>query len=154
MMATTDQMTVSSSSSFMQAFRGKLSSTLRWHDWDQLWQVVHSQAGQGWYIYAVGEVPPQTPATEQQVQTFLAKINQLLRQEHEEDYCGIVYTNDFKHPSLIKIYDPNNLGVSCGYSDNPPLPGWVLSTDPPVDLPSAMSPPNNRKHWWQRVFAS
>jgi len=63
-------------------------------------------------------------------------MDKLLRREHQEDYCGIVYANDLQTPGSIKIYDPNNLGVSCGYNDNPPLPGWIMSRIPPVDLPA------------------
>jgi hypothetical protein len=51
----------------------------------------------------------------------------LLRDEHRESYCGIVYADDLDKPRLIKIYDPNNLGSSCGSSKNPPGPGWIMS---------------------------
>jgi hypothetical protein len=54
----------------------------------------------------------------------------------------------------VKIYDPHNLGVSCGYSDNPPLPGWVLSKLAPVDLPATQIMPKNRKHWWRALFGN
>ena len=53
---------------------------------------------------------------------------------------------------MVKIYDPNNLGVSCGYSDNPPLPGWVLSRVAPVDLPRAQQQAQGRRRWWRGVF--
>ncbi len=32
---------------------------------------------------------------------------------------GIVYVDDPVAPSLIKIYDPNNLGSTCGSSADP-----------------------------------
>ena len=83
-----------------------------------------------------------------------AEIDKLLRQEHNEDYCGIVYADDIKQPAFVKIYDPNNLGVSCGYSDNPPLPGWVMSKLPPCDLPATRVLPANRKRWWRRLFGA
>jgi hypothetical protein len=41
--------------------------------------------------------------------------------------------------------------VSCGYSDNPPLPGWILSRIAPADLQAAALP-GNRRRWWQRLF--
>jgi len=44
------------------------------------------------------------------------------------------------------------LGVSCGYSDNPPLPGWVLSQLPPEDIPANAPIPKNRRRWWQRLL--
>ena len=113
---------------------------------------MKSDAGGRWYIYAVGEAPPLEPASEMQVKTFLDEIDVLLRKEHDEDYCGIVYVDNKEHPSFLKIFDPNNLGVSCGFSDNPPLPGWILCKIPPVDLPNALPQVGGRKRWWQRVF--
>ena len=85
------------------------------------------------------------------MESFVTEIDKLLRKEHDEDYCGIVYADAPSAPTFIKIYDPNNLGVSCGYSDNPPLPGWVMSLIPPVDLPAAQAP-KARRHWWQQLF--
>ena len=75
-----------------------------------------------------------------------------MHKKHDEDYCGIVYTDNKEIHAFIKIFDPNNLGVSCGFSDNPPLPGWILSKIKPVELEAALNPPNNRRKWWQKVF--
>ena len=87
-----------------------------------------------------------------QLQRFITEIDALLRREHDEDYCGIVYADDPSAPGMIKIYDPNNLGKVCGYSANPPLPGWVLSRLPPADLQAAQVQPAGRRRWWQRLF--
>ena len=144
-------MNESASNEFLDAFRGSFTSALRWHHFDALWGNVHLDAAGGWYIYAIGEVPPEQPADATQVALFLKEVDQLLRDEHEEDYCGIVYADDLSDPSFIKIYDPNNLGVSCGYSDNPPLPGWVMSKIAPVSL-DAMAAPMNRRRWWQKLW--
>lgn len=136
---------------YMQAFRGSFTSALRWHHLDALWDVLRLDASSGWYIYAVGEPPPVAPSDAGMVLTFIDEIDKLLREEHAEKYCGIVYADNMQSPSFIKIYDPNNLGVSCGYSENPPLPGWVLSRIPPVDLAITVVP-KNRKRWWRTLF--
>lgn len=138
------------SQEFMQAFRGSFTSALRWHHLDALWQVLRDDAAEGWYIYAIGEKPPAQASEPQRVLAFIDEIDKLLRAEHDEAYCGIVYADDLQQPSFIKIYDPNNLGVSCGYSDTPPLPGWVLSKLPPGDLPATLVP-KNRRRWWQEL---
>jgi hypothetical protein len=135
---------------YLVAFRGSFTSTLRWPQLDALWDRLR-EAPEGWYIYAVGEPPPNSPVSAEQLRRFLAEIDQLLRREHDEDYCGIVYADRLAAPAMIKVYDPNNLGVSCGYSDNPPLPGWVLSRLPPVDLVAARQPAGRRR-WWRRLF--
>lgn len=143
---------MSDKENFLQAFRGSFTSTLRWHHLDAFWEVLRSDAAGQWYIYAVGEQPPAMPVDAETFKIFIDKLDLLLRKEHDEAYCGIVYADDLKTPSFVKIYDPNNLGVSCGYSDNPPLPGWILSKIPPVDLPAAQILPKNRKRWWRTMF--
>ena len=144
--------TTSSEIPFLRAFRGGFTSALRWPQLDQLWEVLRDRADEGWYVYQVGEVPPSEPVSGEQFARFLGEIHTLLRRDHEEDYCGIVYADDMQNPRLVKIYDPHNLGVVCGSSDKPPLPGWVLSRLPPCDLPSAMVPTGSRRRWWKRLF--
>jgi hypothetical protein len=139
---------------FRSAFKGTFSGMLRWHQLDALWQRLREAADGAWYLYAVGEAPPSEPVSGEEMQRFIQEIDMLLRKEHDEDYCGIVYVDDVNAPRFVKIFDPNNLGVSCGYSDNPPLPGWILSRLPPVDLRAPMPLPGNRRRWWQRLFAS
>jgi len=100
----------------------------------------------------VGESLPQQPASAERVRTFLSEIERLLRKEHDEDYCGVVFTDSMEAPQFVKIFDPNNLGVSCGFSESPPLPGWILSKLPPVDLDASAPLPGNRRRWWQRLL--
>ncbi len=137
---------------FYVAFRGHFTGVLSWEDLDAFWAVVRCNAAAGWYVYAIGEAPPAAPSTTEQVNTFLSEIDALLRREHQEDYCGIVYTDSKTEPSIIKIFDPNNLGVQCGFSDNPPLPGWVMSRLPPVALHDRAHRPEGRKRWWRRLW--
>lgn len=140
-------------SEYLDQFKGNFKSALRWHDLDALWQTLRGVNQGQWYVYHVGEEPPADTTSSDMFDHFISEIDELLRQEHEEDYCGIVYADNLQQPSMIKIFDPHNLGVSCGFSDNPPLPGWVLSTIAPEDLPHAFPPPGNRKRWWQKIFS-
>jgi len=136
---------------FLTRFRGGFISALRWPQLDALWERVRA-APQGWFVYHVGEPPPAAPLDTEALARFVEEIDALLRREHDEDYCGIVYSDDPAAPSMIKIYDPNNLGMVCGSSANPPLPGWVMSRLPPVDLPAAQAPTRGRRRWWQRIL--
>ena len=138
---------------FTIAFRGHFTSLLRWEDLDAFWALVRQHAGAGWYVYAIGEPAPDRPSSAEQVGNFLDEVDALLRKEHDEDYCGIVYTDSKTAPTMIKIFDPNNLGVQCGFSDNPPLPGWVMSRLPPVTLEGRDQRPEGRKRWWRRLWA-
>ncbi|MBI3547017.1 MAG: hypothetical protein HY081_10605 [Gammaproteobacteria bacterium] len=137
---------------FYAAFRGSFTSLLKWEDLDVFWQVLRQNAAAGWYVYAIGEPLPMQALSAEQLKLFLDKIDALLRQEHQEDYCGIVYTDSKTLPSMIKIFDPNNLGVQCGFSDNPPLPGWVMSLLPPQSLDSNQHLPAGRKRWWRKLW--
>lgn len=140
-------------SEFLDRYRGYFSNLLKWEELDRLWQQVRRDADKGWYIYAVGETPPRQVSDGESLARFIDELDQLLRSEHDEDYCGIVYVDDRELPQLVKIYDPNNLGSVCGGGFGPPpLPGWVLSQLPPEDLNAAFPPPANRRRWWQRVL--
>jgi hypothetical protein len=128
-------------------FNGTLFSLLSWQQLSAFWSKVDTEAG--WYLYAIGEEIPLNPADGDHVSAFIREIDALLHKEHHEDYCGIVYADDLERPKLIKIYDPNHLGTSCGSSKNRILPGWVMSLIPPNDLTPSHSVPQNRKRWWQ-----
>lgn len=146
-------MEVSIEEDYLSAFKGNFSSTMRWHDLDAFWQTLKLYADDQWYIYAIGEEPPKATVKKEHLLSFVDKVDELLRKEHDEDYCGIVYVDNKEKPEFVKIFDPNNLGVSCGFSEKPPLPGWILSRIPPVELETALYPPKNRQRWWQQLFA-
>ncbi|NOT17219.1 MAG: hypothetical protein HOP20_04020 [Sulfuriferula sp.] len=133
-------------SAFQAKLDGMLYSLLSWDQLTAFWPRIDT--GAGWYLYAVGQDVPATPADAGQVADFIQRIDALLRQEHEERYCGIVYADDTQAPTFIVIYDPSNLGVSCGSSKERVLPGWVMSQIAPVAM-QAKIVPNNRKTWWR-----
>ncbi len=132
---------------FDAVFNGTLISLLSWEQLDRFWANLDPEGG--WYLYAVGEPRPESAADAAHVTAFVREIDALLRKEHLEDYCGIVYTDDPEHPTLVKIYDPNHLGSSCGSSKQRILPGWVMSRMPPSDLSPSHHIPQNRRRWWQ-----
>ncbi|HPY42276.1 MAG TPA: hypothetical protein PLM98_17245 [Thiolinea sp.] len=135
-------------------FGGSFQGVLRWPQLDQVWQTVLSHPQQSWYVYAVGDLPPKQAATPTELAHFIRGLDDLLRKEHAEDYCGIVYVDDFHQPSLIKIFDPHNLGTMCGSKGGAPLPAWIISQLQPVDLPHTVPVPRNRQRWWQQLLAS
>jgi hypothetical protein len=142
----------SAASDFATAYRGEFKGILQWSQLDQFWRVLRSRADAGWYIYAVGTEVPDAPRSAAEVRDFVDEIDALLRKEHDEDYCGIVYTDSKESPTFVKIFDPNNLGVSCGYSNNPPPPGWILSLIPPAAIDPGGPLAGNRRRWWQRLW--
>ena len=136
---------------FQRLYTGRLWSVMAWDQLTALWQRIDPAAG--WYLVAVGVSPAPTFAADAAtVSAFIERIDALLRAEHHESYCGIVYADDLENPRLIKIYDPNNLGSSCGSSKNPPLPGWIMSRLPPDEIIAIRAAPENRKRWWQGLL--
>ncbi|MCF8149374.1 MAG: hypothetical protein K9K30_11510 [Burkholderiaceae bacterium] len=148
---------------FQRLYTGRVWSVLSWDQLTALWQRIDPAAG--WYLQAVGVASPGTaseavavppagpvPADPSTVKAFIAGIDALLRADHQESYCGIVYADDLENPRLIKIFDPNNLGSSCGSSKNPPPPGWIMSRVAPDEIVSARPAPENRKRWWRSLL--
>lgn len=138
---------------YLKTFKGGFSGILRWQQLDQLWENILTSK-KTWYVYAVGEAPPETALTREKLTVFLTELDSLLRKEHDEDYCGVVYVDDKEAPSFIKVFDPNNLGSSCSTSTIALLPAWIISTLKPIDLPNAFPQPTNRQSWWKRIFSS
>ena len=99
-----------------------------------------------------GETAPEMPLDADALKHFVEEMDALLRCEHEHDYCGIVYADDPAQPSLIKIFDPHNLGSSCGSCGYKIPPRWVLSRIKPTRIEDDAPLPNSRKRWWQRLF--
>ena len=116
------------------ASRGSFKGIRHWHEFDAFWTNLEQLNDAQWYIYDTNKEPPDTTASAAIFSDFLAMTNHLLHEKHQEEYCGIVYVDNMEQPAFIKIYDPSNLGVVCGFSDNPPLPGWILSRMAPCDL--------------------
>lgn len=139
-------------SEFERIYNGMLYSLMTWTQFDAFWSGIDPATG--WYLYAVGQNLPAQAAEPDDVRAFLREIGMLLKREHEEEYCGIVYADDLQHPSLVKIYDPHQLGSSCGSSGTTVLPGWVMSRMPPADLKPVAPVPNNRKRWWAALWPS
>jgi len=138
---------------FQSLYTGRLWSVMGWDQLAALWQRIDPAAG--WYLQAVGASPAPTiadAADAATVSAFIVRIDSLLRADHHESYCGIVYADDLDNPRLIKIYDPNNLGSSCGSSKNPPPPGWIMSRVPPDEIVAARPAPENRRRWWRGLL--
>ena len=135
---------------FQRLYRGRVWSVMGWDQLTTLWQRIDPAAG--WYLQAVGASPAATLADAATVSAFIERIDVLLRADHHESYCGIVYADDLDNPRLIKIYDPNNLGSSCGSSKNPPPPGWIMSRVAPDEMLAARPAPANRRRWWQGLL--
>jgi hypothetical protein len=138
---------------YLEKFKSGFSGILRWPQLDKLWQTIKN-SNASWFVYQIGEEVPDKALSNDDFKIFIANLDSLIRKDHGEEYCGIVYVDDIEEPSFIKIYDPNNLGSSCGSSGGPPpLPGWTISLQQPCNLELAFPAPVNRKRWWKALFS-
>ena len=129
---------------------GRLWGVLRWGDLNALFAAM--RARRGWYASMPGEALPDAPLAPDALDRALAELGELLRREHRHDYCGIVYADDAADPALVKVYDPGNLGTSCGSGGGGHPPRWVFSLDRPEPLEDAPPVPAARRRWWQGLF--
>lgn len=136
---------------FHTHYNGKFISALRWQQLERLWYQIQ-QTPEDWYLYLVGQDVPEHKIDGDTLGEFIEEIDVLLRKEHDEDFCGIVYADDFTTPSMVKIFDPNNLGSSCGSCGYTVYPRWLLSKIPPQVLEDDTPLPNNRRRWWKKIF--
>jgi hypothetical protein len=139
------------SQEFLQRMDGTFHGMLKWKDLDALWARVRANP-EGWYVSLIGVEPAQQTMSAAALDTFVSEVDSLLRREHEYDYCGIVYVDDPEQPAFIKIFDPYNLGSSCGSSGVRIPPRWVLSRVPPALIMDEAPLPNSRRRWWQKLF--
>lgn len=139
-------------SSFNAILNGPLQGVLTWENWETLINTLKATQGEGWYVYFVGTGVPDDRLQGENFGHVMSEIDQLLRRDHEERYFGIAYVDDFETPSLVKIYDPNNLGSSCGSSGMFIPPGWVISKMPPEEIRSHQITPQGRKRWWHALI--
>ena len=95
------------------------------------------------------------PAEQVPLHIFEPRYRELIGEslEHGGPF-GIVYADDVESPRIVKIYDPNNLGSSCGTGKHPHPPGWIMSRVPPVGLERPGPLPESRKRWWRSLFGS
>lgn len=139
----------------MNAFEAKLNGPLhgllQWQAWDRLVDDLRGETAARWHVAMAGADAPAEPLSPHALALLLDEISALLRKDHQESYLGIVYVDDADSPSLIKIYDPNNLGSSCGSIGYKIEAGWVLSLDRPTPLASDVPLTGSRKRWWQAL---
>ena len=140
-------------SAFAQQLNGNFLGMLQWQQLDDLWRRVRAEP-QGWYASQVGEAVPEAPMDAEALNRFVDEADALLRREHQQDFCGIVFADRREQPAFIKIYDPHNLGSFCSCSSAPVPPRWVLSRIQPERIEDDAPLPVSRRSWWQRLLGA
>jgi len=118
---------------YFQQFKGRFLGVMQLDDCDTLLQIL-IQNPDNWYVYDTLETMPSSTISADNFITKINNIKAIIDEDHDERYCGIVYVDDLKNPSFVKIFHPKNLGKTCGSSENPPMPQWLISKEKPMDV--------------------
>ncbi len=133
-----------------EAFRARLGGMfqgiMHWHQLDELWARIRSGR---WFVHPTDETPPTEPLSGVPLAARIDSIDAQLRREHAYGYCGIVYVDDVDAPTLVKIYDPRNLGTSCSHGAAPIPPRWILSTVQPASIVPPAQETGRRWRLWR-----
>jgi hypothetical protein len=122
---------------YLEVLQGKFFGIMDWEKCHNFFDFLMDSPN-AWYIYDLDLTPPNKSLSASEFCQQITIIKQIIDNLHEERYCGIVYTDDLEIPELIKIFHPHNLGKTCGSSENPPLPRWIISKIKPVEIKQAV----------------
>ncbi len=136
---------------FEEKLSGRFENMLAWGDLEGLWEAAQS-SDEKWYIYEVGHEVPEQPLGGKKLARKIKTIDDFLRAEHKYDYCGIVYADTPNAPSLIKVYGPKNLGVSCGSGSSKIWPRWIFSLEKPCEVGTKLDEEGNPAWWKKFIF--
>jgi len=139
-------------SNYLTEFQGRFIGVMQWNVCNTLLEKLIAEPATDWYLYDTLTPVPQTTISADELVENLTDIHTILKTEHRERYCGIVYVNDLKNPTFVKIFNPNNLGKVCGSSENPPIPQWLLSKTKPEDVVEKFSPPTKNKRFISKLL--
>lgn len=142
-----------SPSDFSRRMDGYLRGMLHWEQLDALWLRIRAEP-QGWYVSQLGEAAPAVPLDAQALLRFVDEIDVLLRREHQQTFCGIVYADLPEEPTFVKIFDPHEMGSMCSCSREPVLPRWVLSRCRPDALGGDAPAAGAHRPWWSRLWGA
>ena len=115
-------------------YLGHSTGLLTWPDIDTFWETL-ARNPSGWFVYDLSSTPPKTPLPEAGFPRFLDTAKTLVNTRRELSHSGAVYTNNRATPTLVKIFDPSNMGTSCGGGHALVLPRYILSKIPPDPKP-------------------
>jgi hypothetical protein len=120
---------------FWRAYQGRASGLLRWEDVDALWPLLATQS-EGWYVYDLETPPPDTPLSAADFSAFLPIAEALVNERRDRSHSGAIYIDKREAPAFIKIFDPANMGTSCGGDHDMIFPRYILSKIQPDPRPA------------------
>jgi len=125
---------------YWRAFQGRSSGLINWKDVDALWVQLSSQP-EGFFVYDFEAAPPTTPLPAFDFARFLPKAEALVNERRDRSHSGAIYIDSLTAPLFIKIFDPTNMGTSCGGDHEMVFPRFTLSKIKPDARPTPTPKP-------------
>lgn len=135
---------------FIKKFQSRYLGIMAWSEFEDFWAHLTKHSN-NWFYYDTEQTPPDSSV--ENMANELEKIYQIIKDLHQERYCGLVFVDDLIQPSFIKIFHPNNLGKSCGSSEFPALPRWVFSKIRPIDIVKKFGEPEKKSGFLNNLFS-
>lgn len=120
---------------YWRHYQGRFSSLLNWRDVDAFWVKIAAMKSD-WYVFETGAQIPTEPATNMALSEVLAAAQIMVNTRREMAYSGTIYVDDIEMPTMIKVFDPTNMGSACSCSGERIMPRYILSQIPPDALPA------------------
>ncbi len=123
----------STPSQSIELMPGTLGGIIGWHALDQMFSIIKNSIDAKWNFYNLDTLHPDNNRrtdldTSGGLISSLTALDTYLRQSHPRNYCGLVFTDSFLEPTLIRIFDPRFLTSMCNIFGSAPAPSWVIST--------------------------
>ena len=120
---------------FWRAYQGRAAGLINWKDVDALWPLLSKQP-EGWFVYDLETGPPAAPTPAQEFAAFLPEAEDLVNTRRDRSHSGAIYLDSREAPRFIKIFDPANMGTSCGGGHEMIFPRYILSKVKPDPRPT------------------
>ncbi len=133
---------------FWRAYQARASGLLNWPDVDSLWQLLAARP-ENWFVYDLDKPPPGAPLLAADFAAFLPAAEALVNARRDRSHSGAIYIDNRETPSFIKIFDPTNMGTSCGGDHDMIFPRYILSKLKPDPRPT---PPRPKKGFLGRLI--
>ncbi len=123
---------------FWRAYLGPAKGLLRWEEVAALWDYL--RASGDWFVFDPEGDAPESPLEGAALAKEVAALETLVNSGHDRHCSGAIYVDDKAAPTFIKVFDPRNMGSSCGWGGAPILPYRIISRIQPDPLPPAPEP--------------
>ncbi len=125
---------------FWQAYQGSFSGLMNWVQVEAFFDALAENTG-NWYVFRMDAPLPEAPLSAAEFSGQLAEMRHLTLTYRDASHCFSLFTDHITDPQFIKVFDPGNLGASCGSSGSRTYPRWTVSRiKPDAPVPVAADP--------------